>query len=515
MTINLRVVSRHLGLLLMVLAGIMLLVAVFAGWDRLRGVTRADSGFLALCLSAGLTLGFGGVLFTLGRSPRQTLGQREAVLLVALSWLLAAALAALPYRFWAAFRVNSTDLPHSFDRFAACYFEAMSGFTGTGATVVERVADLPRGLLFWRALSQWLGGVGIVVLYVAILPALGVGGRRMYARETPGLSKEVITPRIQDAARSLWVIYTGLTVAGILALMLLGLGWFDAVCHTFAGVATGGFGTHDNNIGAFPSTAVHLVLATLVILSGVNFSLYYQIVQGSWRRALRDSELHLYLFLLGLGTAVVTLVLVLRPPTGTDGAPVYSSLAVLLRDAFFSLVSVHTTTGFVTADFDTWAAPAKAALLCGMLIGGCAGSTACGIKVVRVLIAAKVVWAEIEQVYRPRVVRSIKIGSSALDADLRLDALIYVLAIGLSWAAGTLLLMLSEIGTNLDVTTAASAAATTLSGCGPGFGGVGPTRNFAWFNDLSKIVMSGLMVLGRLEIFTVAVLLSRRYWRGD
>ena len=522
MSVDFRVVFRQLGLLLFVLGALLMAVAVFAmirgGSDGADLKALLATALLAALLGGGLVLG--------GRNPGELFGQREALTLVAASWLVGAGLAAVPYRIWASLRPDAATVAHDFDSFVDCYFEAMSGLTTTGATVVQSLATLPPSLLLWRALTQWLGGLGIVVLFVAVLPMLGVGGRRVYRMEAPGPSPEGVRPRIQDTARVLWMIYVLLTIVETVALRLCGMSWFDAVCHTFATLATGGFSTVDGSIAGFDSTAIHLIIIVFMVLAGVNFGLYHQLLQRKWRSVVKDPELRVYLAIILVATAIVTVSLLNRSPAaeaGVDGSSAPGStlpesprgLKPAARDALFQVVSIQTTTGFCTADFDAWGFTAKATLLTLMFVGASAGSTGGGIKVVRVIIAAKVILAELEHYYRPSVVRTIKVGKHAIDPDLKRNVLVYVMGIALLFALGTVALMLLESSRGIDITTAASASAATLNNIGPGLGSVGAAHNYAWFSDPSKIVMSILMVLGRLEIFTIVVLFTPRFWRGD
>ncbi len=511
MSVDFRVVLRQLGLLLFVLSALIMAVAVFAMIQR--GGGGAD--LTALVTTAVLAIVLASVLFLVGRNPGELFGQREALTLVAASWLVGAGLAALPYRIWASLRPDAGAVAHDFDSYLDCYFEAMSGLTTTGATVVQSLATLPPSLLLWRALTQWLGGLGIVVLFVAVLPMLGVGGRRVYRMEAPGPSPEGVRPRIQDAARALWMIYVLLTIVEAFALRLCGMSWFDAVCHTFATLATGGFSTVDRSIAGFNSTSIHLVIIVFMVLAGVNFGLYYQLLQRKWRSVIKDPELRVYLAIMLVATAIVTVSLLGRSPAGDPvGSDAASTAAGRpLRDALFQVVSIQTTTGFCTADFDAWGFAAKATLLTLMFVGASAGSTGGGIKVVRVIIAAKVILAELEHYYRPTVVRTVKVGKHAIDPDLKRNTLVYLMGIALLFALGTIALMLFESSRGVDITTAASASAATLNNIGPGFGGVGATHNYAWFSGPSKIVMSMLMVLGRLEMFTILVLFTPRFWR--
>ncbi len=510
MSPDLRAVSRYLGLVLLVVSVFILGVGVFAYADRLVGENATAPAAHALLIAAAVGAALGGGLLWAGRKADGALAHREALLVVATSWLVGAALGALPFRLWALFRDGTDPTSHCFDSYINCYFEAMSGFTTTGATVVEAIATLPRSLLLWRSLTHWLGGLGIVVLFVAVLPILGIGGRRVYRIEAPGPTPDGVRPRIQDAARMLWIIYLGLTFAEIIALMLCGMDWFEATCHTFATLATGGFSTRDASIAGFDSWAIHGVIIVFMILAGINFGLYHQLLQRRWRSVFQNAELRAYFIILLIATTIVTVSLV---RSGPAVGPAGDSLASAMHHGLFQVVSVQTTTGFCNADFDTWGFTAKATLLVLMFIGGSAGSTGGGIKVIRILVAAKVMVAEMAHVYSPKVIRSVKVGRSTVDPDLRSGTLVYILGLLVVFAAGTIALMTVE-GDAIDITTAATASAATLNNIGPGLGGVGATRNYAWFTDLSKVVMSVLMVVGRLEMFTIIVLFSPRFWLG-
>ncbi len=513
MTLELRTVIRQVGMLMIVVSALIGAAAIFAVYDHVQGNVTDRSDLIALLLTSFIGTVVGGVLFLLGRASTEALGQREALLLVATSWIIAAVLSAIPYRLWASFRVNAAVVPHSFDSLASCFFEAMSGLTTTGATTVEQLSTLPRSILLWRALTHWIGGLGIVVLFVAVLPLLGVGGRRIYRLESPGPSPDGVTPRIQDTARSLWLIYVGLTLAEVLALKICGMGWFDSVCHTFATLATGGFGTKDASVAAFDSSAIHYVIIVFMVLAGVNFGLYHQLMQRRWRKVRKDPELRAYLVILLVATGVVTISL-MGNGYG-DGRADNPSFAVVVRDAMFQVVSIQTTTGFCTVDFDQWGFAAKATLLALMFVGASAGSTGGGIKVVRILIAGKVLLAELEHAYRPRVVRAVKIGRAVIDADLKLTVVVYVLGIALAFALGTILLMMLDADAGIDITSAATAAAATLNNIGPGLASVGATHHYAWLSGPSKLVLSVLMLLGRLEMFAVVALCSPRFWREE
>ncbi|MCO6437743.1 MAG: TrkH family potassium uptake protein [Phycisphaerae bacterium] len=514
MDLNLRLISRELGHLLLLLSAIMASIGVFSLLDDLWQGLGVEPQFFGLVGAATVGAAAGGGLRWYGAGQRTAFGHREALLLVSLSWIVGAGLGAMPFYIWGQLQTVVPGKLHPFANFVDCYFETMSGFTTTGATVITNLSTLPRSLLLWRATTHWLGGLGIVVLFVAVLPALGVGARRIYRAEVPGPSPDGVRPRIQDTARILWVIYLGITAAEILALLLCGMNAFDAVCHTMATLATGGFSTYDSSIAAFPSSAVHLVIAVFMVLAGVNFALYHQVLVGKWRRAIQDREFLVYLGIIVVATIVVTGDLWLRPPPMAADEESRNQL-LLLRDALFQVVSIQTTTGFCTADFDRWGFVAKATLLILMFVGASAGSTGGGIKVIRIIIVAKLLVAEVERVFRPRVVRPLKVGSAAIDADLRLSTLVYVMSVMLLFAMGTIALMLTDARNGIDITTAATATAATLNNIGPGLARVGATQNYAWFSDSGKVIMSVLMALGRLEVFTLLVLFQPRFWRSD
>lgn len=513
MNVDLRVVSRHLGLLLFVLSAFILAVSVFAGFDKASIADHQHADFRALITAALIGVVAGGLLYYAGRTVKAFLGQREAILLVALTWLIGAALAALPFYFWAGYRSDAATDTHAFDSYVDCYFEAMSGLTTTGATILTSISTLPRSLLLWRAITHWLGGLGIVVLFVAVLPLLGVGARRVFRMEAPGPSPEGVKPRIQNTARTLWLIYLALTAAEILALMACGVDLFNAVCHTLATLATGGFSTMDESVLGFKSTAIHVVFIVFMLMAGINFGLYEQIVRGNWRSVRKDPELRTYLAIIAIATVIISIGLIRNGSAGDGGGGMPAGLAV--RDGLFTVVAIQTTTGFCSADFDTWGFASKAILLVLMFVGGCAGSTGGGIKVVRIMVAVKVLFAEIEHAYRPKVVRTVKIGKATIDDDLQRSTLAYILGIIVLFVLGTVAIMLCEQRQGIDITTAATASIASLNNIGPGLARVGATENYAWFTDQAKLVICGLMVLGRLELFAIVVLFSPRYWRSE
>lgn len=515
---NLRYVLKQLGLLLVVLSLLLLAVAAWSGLQLLQDEPAEAGAFRALLIAAVSGLAFGGILWGLTRSTRPQLGRREALLLVALSWLAGAALAALPYLLWA----HLPDGPaatHPFNSPVNCYFEAMSGLTTTGATILTDIDSLPRSLLLWRALTQWIGGLGIVVLFVAVLPTLGVGGKRLFQVEAPGPATEGLQPHIRQTARVLLYIYLVLSATQILAVWLIGrTSLFDAVCHTFTTLATAGFSTRNASIGAYQSRAVEIIIICFMVLGGVNFGLYFALIRGKLHTVWRDPELRTYLGMMVVGSAIIVLCLAGQSITTTTGRPIDASTGAAIRYGVFTTVSIATTTGYCTADFNTWPFLAKAVLILLMFIGGSAGSTAGGIKVIRIWIAFKVILSEIERVFRPSVVRPVRVGSTTIDDELKLATLAYVVGIVILFVLGSGAVMLLEQWTGdrtCDYTTAASASIASLFTIGPGLAMVGAIENYGWMSSPTKLVLCLLMALGRLEVFAIIVLFTPRFWRGD
>lgn len=511
---NYRFVVKQLGLLCIVISGILLAIA---GWSSIQlafGETSEKHPFRAFVQSGSIGMATGTLLWLFTRTASTRFGRREALLLVAASWFGGAFLSAIPYLIYA----HIGELPgteHPFREPVNCVFESMSGLTTTGATVLTQIDRMPRSILLWRALTHWLGGLGIVVLFVAVLPSMGIEGKRLFRVEAPGPAPEGVRPHIREAARTLWLIYVGITVLQILALRIAGMDVFNSVCHTFATLATGGFSTHNSSLGGFHSNlAIDIIVLFFMVCAGVNFGLYYHLIRGHFRVVYRDSELRLYLAIMLLVTGAVTFTIAKLPITLTTGETLEPSWIEAARQSAVTTVSMQTTTGFCTSDFNLWPFAAKALLLMVMFVGGCAGSTGGGIKVIRILIAFKVMVSELERVFRPNVVRPLKVGQVAIAPEFRLATLAYVFGLILLFGAGAGLMKLFEPAGTIDMTTAASASVATLCNIGPGLAKVGAVENYAWFTTPSKCVMIVLMALGRLEVFAILVLFSPRFWRS-
>jgi len=484
---NLRPVLRFLGRLLMVLGAAELVPALVA-W--LYGEAHVARSFVS---SAGATIVAGAGAAWFGRLREgETLQvfRREGVLIVVGGWVFASLFGALPY-------LASGVLLSPVDAF----FESCSGFTTTGATVFTDIEGAGRAILFWRSFTQWLGGMGIIVLFVALLPELGPGARFLYKLEVPGPTAEALHPRIHDTAVVLWRIYLGLTAAQTALLMLGGLDLYDALTHTFSTLSTGGFSPRNGSIADFPSAYVHGVIILFMLLAGANFSLYYGVLRRRGWNLLRDTEFRLYVTIVGAATTLVAIDLV-RHDTYAFGFRV-------VLDALFQVASILTTTGFATADFGTWPAPSRMLLVVLMFIGGCAGSTSGSMKVMRMVVGLKSAFREVRINFSPSTVVAVFVGGKAVpEPVVRSVAGFFILFLS-SWGLGALLLTLD----GPSMVTAGTAAIATLGNVGPGLEAVGPIENYAFFSHRDKLLMALLMLLGRLEVYSIAALFAARFWR--
>jgi trk system potassium uptake protein TrkH len=377
----------------------------------------------------------------------------------------------------------------------------MSGFTTTGSTILTNIEGLPQSLLFWRALTHWLGGMGIIVLSLAILPMLGVGGMQLFKAEVPGPTADRLKPRIQDTAKMLWGVYFLLTVVECILLMFGGMSFFDAICHSFATLATGGFSTRNASVAAYDSSYIDGVITLFMILAGVNFALHFQVLRGKASEFFRSEELRVYLGIIAIATAIVMM-------SNWYGG-IYSQPGENFRYSIFQVSSIMTTTGFGTADFELWPVLPQYIFLLLMFIGGCAGSTGGGMKVARIVLLFKHAQVQMFRLIHPRAIRLVKLGKRPVDKEV-LHAILgfFALYIGI-FVVGSLLVA----ATGMDFTSAGSAVIACLSNIGPGLGTVGPTDSFAYVPVFGKWVLIFCMLMGRLELFTVLVLFFPSFWR--
>jgi trk system potassium uptake protein TrkH len=479
---NLRGVLYLLGRLQMALA-IVLLVPAIVAWSMGGAEARAFWLSAAVAGAAGLASQ------RLFRQPRDfKFGRREAFLLVTTAWITASIVGALPY-----------VLLRGPGFVVDALFESASGFTTTGASILVDVEGQPPGLLLWRSLTQWLGGMGIIVLGIAILPKLAVGGMQLLGAEAPGPVAEKLTPRIAQTAKALWGIYALLTGLEAGALVLLGMGPLDAFNHAFTTMATGGFSTRVASVGHY-AAAIQLVVTLFMVLAGMNFALHFKLLSGRPLQVLRDPELRLYLFILA------TAALFLAGDLLWTGRAVDAEEA--LRLGAFQSVSIVTTTGFATADFDAWPAFSRALLFALMFVGGCAGSTGGSVKVVRAMIVVKKLVVDLKRLVQPNAVLPVRIGRRAIPEEVVTSVTTFLILFMTLFAAGGLLLAML----GLDLVSAYSASAACLGNIGPGFGLVGPTESYAPLPAAAKLVLVAMMIVGRLELYTVLVTLyiSRR-----
>jgi trk system potassium uptake protein TrkH len=481
----------------------------FSGVQRVIGFLIAGSSLMMLppvlvsfwyhdgtanlfLISAAILLLTGAVIYLPVRHVQRDLRLRDGFLVVVSSWLALVLVGALPFVLLVSPQISYID----------AVFESMSGLTTTGATILTQIDNLPRAVLYYRQQLQWLGGMGIIVLAVAILPVLRIGGMQLYRAEMPGPLKDAkLTPRITETAKALWLIYVGITVACALAYWLGGMSLFDATGHAFSTVAIGGFSTHDASLGYWDDTSLELIAMTFMTLAGINFALHFV----AWRRASMqayfvDPELKVYVSLLFLFAVLVSVELFL-----TD---TYSNLSDAFRYGGFQVISIMTTTGFTTAQFSEWPSFLPTFLILIAFIGGCAGSTAGGMKVIRVILLYRQSMREIRRLVHPRALIPVMVGGQSTSATV-MDAVwgFFFLYIA-SFAIMTVLLT----ATGLDEITAYSAVAACITNLGPGLGKAG--INYAELNDVAKVILSVAMLLGRLEIYTLLVLMTLAFWRN-
>jgi trk system potassium uptake protein TrkH len=470
-----------LGRLLLALAAALVVPGLLAHYD-------SDSSRYPFFVSAGVAFAVGVFLerfFHPGESF--AFSRREAFLLVSSAWLVATFAGALPF------------ILHFGPRFTVdALFEAASGFTTTGASIFQDVESLPDSFLLWRALTQWIGGMGIIVLGIAILPKLAVGGMELLGAEAPGPIQEKLTPRIAQTAKALWGTYVLLTVMEVGILLALDLSPLDAVAHAFASMATGGFSTKNASVAAFGSGAVEWTITLFMALAGMNFALHYRWIRGKVRGIPGDPELRLYVLVLLVSTFLVTINLLLSRTS--------DSIPDAIRVAAFQVVSIVTTTGFATADYDLWPYVSRTVLFLLLFVGGCAGSTGGSIKVVRLLIVFKKIATDLKRMLQPRAVLPVRLGPRAISEDVVSAVMTFVVLYLLLFVVGGFALTVMAI----EPVTAFSAVAACLGNVGPGFEGVGPTMNYASLPAAAKLLLSLLMLVGRLELYTVMVILFFR-----
>jgi trk system potassium uptake protein len=450
-----------------------------------------DGSAQPLLLSAAITVGVGLVLYLVFRRGRArgAISHREGMAITTLGWVAVCLFGALPFYL-------SGVLPHLVD----CIFETTSGFTTTGASVIRDVEIVAPGILFWRSLTHWLGGLGIVVLGLAILPFLGVGGMQLYKAEVPGPVVDKLKPRLKDTAMILWKVYLAFTVAETILLMVGGMNLLDALCHTFGTIATGGFSTQNASVGAYKSVYIDVVVTIFMLLGGINFALHFQFFRGKPLVMWRDSE---FRFFMGFWL-VLTLII-----TVNCFGKIYGSIWEALRYASFTVAAITTTTGFATADFEIWPPLAQCLLLMCMVVGGSAGSTGGAVKCMRIMVILKHGYRELIRLIHPRAVVPLKLGDQVIPPEVFASIAGFIfLYLGL---AAVSMFLVAEAG--VDLVTTISSVLACIGNVGPGLGEVGPMDNYAAMPIFAKWILILDMLLGRLEIYTVIILLVPRFYK--
>jgi len=483
MRFNYTVIANLLGYLLLLNGVFMLACLPFS-------VYYNEGDHLAILGSALITLASGALLVAITRNPNsKELSKKDGYLIVTLGWLIMSFFGTLPY-------LLSGTIPNITDAF----FETVSGYSTTGATILYDIESVHKGILFWRSMSQWIGGMGIIVLTIAILPLLGIGGMQLFVAEAPGISPDKLQPRIKETAKRLWLIYIGLTVIETLLLWAGEMDFYDAINHAFTTTATGGFSTKNASIAYFSSPFTHYVIILFMFLGGTNFTIIYLALHGEFEKAIKNEEFRYYAgFCLAIGLTVAIGILII------SNSPVEKAI----RNGLFQVISITTTTGYVTADYTAWSSFITVIFFMLMFIGGCAGSTSGGVKIVRHVVLMKNSILEFKRQIHPTAVLPVRLNKKAVDRDITFTVLAFIMIYISIFALGSIIV--SMMGVEFE--TALGSVAAALGNVGPGIASVGPGSNYAHLPDQVKWFLAGLMLLGRLELFTVLILFTPYFWR--
>lgn len=486
MSLNIQSIFRIIGAVLLVI-GLCMLPSVFVSM-------RCDepSVYMPFIWTMVSALLIGAILTKACKSHMKQLKVRDGFLIVTLCWLIAGVLGAIPF-------VATGSIPNLADAF----FESCSGFSTTGSSILSDVESLPKGIVFWRSFTHWIGGMGILIFAIALMPSLGISGQNIAVSETPGPSLDKVSPKMSDTAKILYVIYFLFTVLETILLMLGGLNLYDALVQTFGTVGTGGFSNYNDGISHFNSTYVTVVITAFMVLCGINFNLFYFSVKRGIRVFWQDSEFKLYLLVFGTSSIFMTMVLLL--------GKTYSSFPAALTDSAFQSASILTTTGFASPDYETWPTICQIVLLMLMFMGGCSSSTSGGIKIVRIYVLLQLIRRGIATRLHPNVIENITLNDKKMPSETVSAIASHMFLYFVLVFAGAFVISFE----NLDLLTCFSSAITCLGNIGPGFGIIGPTENFASLSDFSKVFLSIYMIAGRLELFTLFILLTPRFWNAN
>lgn len=481
--LNKRIIIRILGLLLL-LEGVCMITAIPVS------LIYREGDLLPILVASLITLLTGGAASLAFRKCSSTIGKREGYLIVTLSWVIFSLFGSLPF-------ILKGHIPS----FTDAFFETMSGFTTTGASILNDIEAMPHGLLYWRSMTQWLGGMGIIVLSLAILPVLKIGNMQLFIAEVPGPTPDKLHPKVKETAKRLWAIYAIFTLAETILLVLGEMNLFDAICHSFTTMATGGYSTRNLSIAAYSTPYVHYVLTLFMFIAGTNFTLAYFGFHGRLRKIFTNEEFLFYLFL--IVSFIVIVALVLKLSIGYD-------LGEAIRYSAFQVVSIVTTTGFATADYSLWGPFLVLVMFILMFTGGSAGSTGGGIKMVRLLLLAKNSKQELSRLIHPNAVIPVRLNHKAVPQQMIYNVLAFIVFYFLITGFSGMVVA----GMGYDLESSFSAVAATLGNIGPGLEAVGPSMNYAHFPVFGKWFLSFLMLLGRLELFTVLILFSKSFYKN-
>lgn len=480
-----RLVFNIIARVILIACCFMLVALGWAVYDNPHSAeTRSFLATIALGAAAASTILW---VFRFKKETVRKVSAKDCLAIVGLSWIFLSFFGALPFYL-------SGAIPHYTDAF----FEVTSGFTTTGSSILTDIEALPRGVLFWRNLANWLGGMGVIVLYISLFPALGIHAFQLYEAEASGPTTERLAPQLKETAQKLWGTYVFLTFCEVGFLMAGGMPLFDSLCHAFSTVATGGLSTKNASIGAY-GAYIQWVVIVFMFLGAANFTLVYQAFRGKPLNFFRDEEFRWYAGIIVILILFFTLVL-----------SVSALSAHPLREAAFQVVTIATTTGFSTADYNLWPPILQFILFAVMFVGGCGGSTAGGMKVIRVLVATKAAFRYVLQAVFPNAVLPVRINGKALEDRMILGTLSFLGMYILLFLIGSIILLVTD---GCDMVTAMSAVITCLSNCGPGLGGVGPMQNFGWISAPGKWLLSFLMLAGRLELYAVLILFVPAVWK--
>ncbi|CAA0144071.1 TrkH family potassium uptake protein [Tenacibaculum maritimum] len=496
--LNLKLIYRFLGLTA-TLNGIFMLMAIpFSFYFQ-------ETAKLGILNAGIITIFIGALLYFFNKPINKNLQKKEGYLIVSLGWLILSLTGMLPY-------LLTGSIPNVTDAF----FETISGYSTTGSSILTDIESMPKGILFWRSATHWLGGMGIIVLTIAILPLLGIGGMQLFMAEAPGPSADKLHPRITETAKRLWLIYVLLTFVQFLLLKIAGMSWFDAINHAMATVSTGGFSTKNNSIAFWNGMPmVQYIIIFFMFIAGTNFVLTYFALKGKIQKAFQNEEFRYYLFgILGISTIVAFTILFLQDPnlqTTIVHPKPYGEIESAIRHSLFSVISVVTTTGFVTADFTMWSFFATGIFFSLFFVGGSAGSTSGGVKIVRHIVMLKNSFLEFKKSLHPNAIIPVRYDRKAVNKTIVFNILSFFILYMLIFMIGTIALALL----GLDIQSALGASASSLGNIGPAIGSVSPVDNFSHLSIGAKWVCSFLMLIGRLELFTVLILFTPFFWRKN